>query len=183
MRQLRFLVALTLVLFTAGAARAADLAPYKLSLQVGSAMYTLADLYNAGIVEYAHSSQGGTYTAGIPGTSTGIFGDLDWWQSSYDFDPSVTNAFAVTNSSAVTQTYIVTVTSPVVPQTPSTTMGGSIGLTISEGSIGGTATADNFVPNAVYTALIDGGPVQTLWPAAPPGAFLLTCTSRLPLQH
>ena len=82
----------------------------------------------------------------------------------------MTQNFFVTNNSISTQTYIFTVTSPVVPQTPATLMNGSVGLTITNTDSPSAQLDDN--GNAIYTALIDGAGVQTLFNPA----YALSCT-------
>jgi hypothetical protein len=97
---------------------------------------------------------------------------IDYWNSSYDVDPFVTNNFAVTNISGVTQIFDIIVTSPVVVTGPQTLMSGSIGLTVTGTPPAGAATlTDTGV--AVYQAQIDGGTVQTLFNPA----YSLSCAS------
>jgi hypothetical protein len=85
---------------------------------------------------------------------------LDYWDSSYDVDPFVTNNFSVTNISAFTQTFDILVTLPIVPTGPLTSMTGSVGLTVTNTAAGGATVADTGV--AIYQAGIDGVTVQTL---------------------
>jgi hypothetical protein len=94
---------------------------------------------------------------------------VDYWNSSYDIDPFVTNNFNVTNISAVTQIFDILVTSPVVPTGPQTLMTGSIGLSVTNTNSASATLADTGV--AVYQAIIDGSTEQTLFDPA----FTLTC--------
>jgi hypothetical protein len=105
--------------------------------------------------------KGGTYT---------LLGDLDLgsgvlqdWSSMFDADPFVTNTFVVQNNTASPQTYVITVTSPVSPALGSTLMLGSVGLTLTNTTDTSASLTSNS-PNPVYTALLDGSPVATLFP-------------------
>ena len=80
----------------------------------------------------------------------------------FNQDPFVTNNFVVQNNTAFTQTYTVTVTSPVAPPLASTSMLGSVGLTVTNTASPNATLASN-APNPVYTALIDNAPVATLF--------------------
>jgi hypothetical protein len=92
------------------------------------------------------------------------------WTSAWDSDPFVTNNVNVTNNTAGTLIFDVTVTSPVVLTGPLTAMSGSVGITLTNTT--GTALLDNSVAAAIYSALIDGSSVRTLFD--PP--YSLTCT-------
>jgi hypothetical protein len=95
------------------------------------------------------------------------------WDMTVDPDPFVTSNFSVLNSTAATQTYTVTVSLPIAAITPSSLMGGSV-----QGGITADATAGTLssaTGTAIYTALIDGSPVATLFAdptSTSAGAFL-----------
>jgi hypothetical protein len=95
------------------------------------------------------------------------------WDMTVDPDPFVTSNFSVLNSTASTQTYTVVVTLPIVPIPGATLMGGSMQGGITSNSSPGTLATSS--PTAMYTALIDGVPVATLYPdptSVSAGAFL-----------
>jgi hypothetical protein len=169
MRQLRFLTVFLLALATAGAAVAAPLEPYGMTVSLGDDTFTLADLEAAGLVGFTPNTHGGYYSTYYP-----IVQDGDWeisWSSYYDTDPFVTNNLNVTNLSGVTQIFSVTVFSPVVPTGPFTTMDGSLGITITSAPNIAGATLNSVLATDVYQARIDGVAVQSL--AMDP--YTLTC--------
>ena len=145
-----------------GAALADALVPYEVSVVIGGDSYSLYDLPTV----YQHGTNGGTYildadqdlSNGAQAVSTADY-EISW-SSTYDVDPFVTNLFSITNFSGLPLTIDITVTSPVVPTGPATSMMGSVGLTLT--NTGGTATASTSGGIDLYTALIDGSPVQSL---------------------
>jgi len=167
MRKLRFLSAFFLAVFTAGAAGAI---PYQMTVSLGDDTFTLGELEGLGLVGFTPSTYGGYYSTYSPITQAGDW-EIGSWTSAYDTDPFVTNNLHVTNLSGVTQIFSVTVLSPVVPQLPSTSMDGSVGITITSTPTIAGVTLTSALGADVYTALIDGGPVQSL--ANDP--YTLTC--------
>jgi hypothetical protein len=85
---------------------------------------------------------------------------LTSWNVYLDPDPQVVGFIALQNNLAVAQTFNLTFLLPIVPQGPQVQVDGSIAGSLT--STGGTATLTNFAPTSIYTALIDGLPVQTL---------------------
>ena len=117
-----------------------------------------------------------------PGTggpdATECAGNYSWggatlaWDVTSDPDPFITSNFSILNSSASTQTYTVLVTLPIAAVTPSSLMGGSVQGGITADATAGTLSATG---TAIYTALIDGSPVATLFAdptSTSAGAFL-----------
>lgn len=94
---------------------------------------------------------------------------IDYWNSSYDIDPFVTNNFSITNISAFPQTYDILVTSPILPTGPLTDMTGSVGLTITNTNSASASLTSS--ATAVYQALIDGSTVETIFDPA----YTLSC--------
>jgi hypothetical protein len=89
------------------------------------------------------------------------------WNLSWDVtvkeDPFIDGIIAVTNNTAFTQTYTVIFTSPVSPAiTPSSLSGASVigNLTVN----GGGGTLGHNAGAAMFTALLDGVPYDTLLP-------------------
>lgn len=162
MRSLRFLSLLGAGLLTAASAGATPV--YDLSIDLGGQTVGIADV----TASYTPTTYGGTWVLDAPYVGTNS--TIESWGSSYDTDPFVTQNFVVTNNSGFTQTYVFTVTSPVVPQTPATLMNGSVGLTITNTASPSADLDDN--GNAIYTALIDGVGVQTLFNPV----YALSCT-------
>jgi hypothetical protein len=155
-----------LALGTAFAGRASaipeGLQPYELSVTIGETTYSLDDLPTV----YLHSDTGGSYFLdadqnllnGIQALVTPDFSIL--WSSSFDYDPLVTNNLTILNFLGVPLTVDITATSPVVPQGPSTILGGSVGLTLTNNGGGpASATASTSSGISIYTAMIDGLPV------------------------
>lgn len=163
--RLRSFAALAAGLLLSGSAAATTVAqPFTAGIDLGGQIVNPGDLS----ISYTPMPNGGAYT--LDGPFVGANGTIESWGSVYDVDPFVTLNFVVTNTTAFTQTYVFTVTSPVVPQTPATQMSGSIGLTLTNTDSASATLADN--GNAVYTARIDGAPVQTLLSPA----YSLSCT-------
>jgi hypothetical protein len=92
------------------------------------------------------------------------------WASAWNTDPFITNNLNVTNNSAFTMTFDVTVTSPVVVTGPQTAMSGSIAIILTNTT--GSAQVDDVLGASIYTALIDGSSVRTLFDAP----HVLSCT-------
>lgn len=168
MRRLGLGLAVAAVLFSVASAKAATIS-YGLTINAGGQVETLANI--AGLYTFTPNSTGGSYVLNGPITLTSF--KINSWSSSYSNDPFVTNNLNVTNTTGSTQTFMVNVTSPVVPQAAPTQLSGSIGLTLTNGSSPSGATLGSSSPNAVYTALIDGASVQTLFN----NPFTLSCAA------
>jgi hypothetical protein len=136
-------------------------------LGVGGSMSEVVDPDVTGDTGYYH----------LDDVTLGGVAFVDYWNSSFDIDPFVTNNFNVTNISAFTQTFDIVVTSPVVPTGPQTLMTGSIGLSVTNTASGGAALSDDGVV-AVYQALIDGSTEQTLFDPALRAGLLLRLRQR-----
>lgn len=98
------------------------------------------------------------------------------WDLSGKYDPTINGAFSVTNNLAVPQTFTLSVTVPVPPIAGGTVIGGSVGGSFTDAN-GGGATFGSSGGTAIYTALVDGVPVATLYPspvALAAGPFLTT---------
>jgi hypothetical protein len=84
------------------------------------------------------------------------------WNLTLDQDPTVLNFFALQNNLAVAQTFTITVIIPTAGSFgPPSVVNGSIGGSVTD-TTGNGATLTNFGTNSIYTALVDGSPVQTL---------------------
>jgi hypothetical protein len=84
------------------------------------------------------------------------------WNLTLDADPTVINFFAIQNNLAIAQTFTITVIIPTAGAFgPPSTVSGSIGGSVTD-TTGNGATLTNFGTNSIYTALVDGSPVQTL---------------------
>jgi len=84
------------------------------------------------------------------------------WNLHLDTDPTVLNFLALQNNLAVAQTFTITVIIPTAGAFgPPSTVSGSIGGSVTD-TTGNTAQLTNFGTNSIYTALVDGSPVQTL---------------------
>ena len=135
---------------------------FEISVSAGGTTIGLGDLaYSYTPSDDENPGKGGTYIL-LAEEDLGV-GVLQDWSSSFNIDPFVTNNFVVLNNTAFDQTYTVTVTSPVFPALSSTLMLGSVGLTVTNNPPTGTATLTSAASTAVYTALIDGSPVATLF--------------------
>ncbi len=78
------------------------------------------------------------------------------WDATADVDPFVNGYFAIQNSSAITQTYVLTVTLPITPAvTPSSLIGGSIGITVTDTNGNGVATVTNVGTGYVFNGQSD----------------------------
>ena len=154
----RFALAVALGACFAAAPAAAVTIPYSVSINLGGQTVNPGDLD----VTFTPTTKGGVYQLNSPYVGTN--GKIDSWGSAYDIDPYVTNNFVVVNTTAFTQTYVFTVTSPIVPQLPTTTMIGSVGLTITNTASASALLDDDGSP--IYTALIDGLPVAALFSPA-----------------
>jgi hypothetical protein len=93
---------------------------------------------------------------------------LDSWDLTFDNDPVVTGPVVVTNLGAVTQQFTFLFTLPTGPIGPSTLIGGSVQGGMTDGT-GDGVTVSTAAGSALYSALIDGGTVQTLY--ADPQSF------------
>jgi len=84
------------------------------------------------------------------------------WNLHLDADPTVINFFALQNNLLVAQTFTITVVIPTAGSFgPPSTINGSIGGSITD-TTGNGVQLTNFGTNSIYTALVDGSPVQTL---------------------
>lgn len=155
-------------LLAAGSASAIPLDGYWMWVNSGGTLYTATDLDNLGLLDFAPSTVGGTWSLNNSVATTN--GTVLSWDSTFDTDPFVTNNVSIINSTASVQTYVIGVTSPIVPQLPNTLMNGSIGISVTNDP-SASATLGSSAPNAVYTARIDGASVATL--ANDP--YTLTC--------
>ena len=94
--------------------------------------------------------------------------DVPIWDAQWDWlsnaDPFVTNNFTITNNAAVTQNFIITSTIGIVPIAPASLTSGSVGGSLTDNNTDATLAqmTSNTSGNAIYTALIDGAPYQTL---------------------
>jgi hypothetical protein len=94
-------------------------------------------------------------------------------------DPVVTGTLGITNLDSVTRRYTLLFTLPVVPIPGPTVTGGRVSGTLTDSNSNG-ATVSAPAGSALYTALIDGTPWQTLY--ADPTSFSTTGTSMLIAQ-
>lgn len=79
------------------------------------------------------------------------------WNVTADTDPFVNGFFSIQNNTAVTQTYSFTVTLPVTPPVvPVSTIGGSIGITVTDANGDGSATVASVGSGYVFNAANDG---------------------------
>jgi uncharacterized protein (TIGR03382 family) len=126
------------------------------------------------------NSQGGTstWTRSQAGTPTGTGQEEafvgqqvagGWtlgWDVTADADPFVNGFFSIQNNSTITQTYSFTVTLPITPPVvPVSTIGGSIGVTVTDANGNGAATVGSVGTGFVFNAANDGtGTLQLLGP-------------------
>lgn len=96
----------------------------------------------------------------------GAFSTANWsadWDLLIDEDPFVNANFAFTNNTGADNDFVVIIGASVQPIAPSSVMQGSISGSVGSGQPGSkTATFGASAGDSVYTALIDGGAVQTL---------------------
>jgi hypothetical protein len=115
-----------------------------------------------------NGSQAGT-VSGTQETFVGQQVASGWalgWNVTADTDPFVNGFFSIQNNTAVTQTYSFTVTLPVAPPiTPISTIGGSIGVTITDANGDGVATAASVGSGYVFNAANDGTTTLQLLPS------------------
>ena len=77
------------------------------------------------------------------------------WNATADVDPFVNGVFSLQNNALVAQTYSFTVTLPIAPPiTPTSTIGGSIGITLNDANGDGAATVSS--AGYVFNAANDG---------------------------
>ncbi len=142
-----------------------------------------SDTYNA---VYLDSSTDGTYTTEKNTDPTGS-PTVDEWSGLYsnqfmslryditlDEDPVVTSFFSLQNNSGFTNTFTFTVNQPVSPIVNSSLGSGSTAYTLT--AVSPVATLDTPLGSALYTAEINGSPVQQLFPGTSPA------TSPLPFS-
>jgi hypothetical protein len=169
-----------LLVAAAGPALALGIPGYTLSIQANGETLDIPFLQSKSAVAWTAcpptctpgQSNGGTYnlTKSITDPAATPAFTLDGWSSGVDIDPFVTNNINVTNISALPQTFDITVTLPISPAVSSpSTLTGSVGITLTN-TTGGVSLTD--AGTAVYTALIDGSPVQTLKNPS----YTLTCS-------
>ena len=93
--------------------------------------------------------------------------DLDSWDVDVEVNPLISAGFSVTNNTAATQWYTMIFSIGISPSiTPTSLIGGSAAFTVTDANNdGATISAPGMGPQAMYTALIDGLPVQTLFDA------------------
>jgi hypothetical protein len=179
MRSFRLLIvsamALGLLAGTANAGGISSGVPYSMTIGVGGNTLALGDLSTT----YVHSSDGtgGTYTLNGPITltnpDTSPLATVQTWDSTYAYDPQVTNNFTVVNNSLVAQIFTVSVTSPIAAVSPTSLMRGSIGITLTDegplnglGDTDGSASLTSVLGTDTYRAFLDGVAVQSLFPDA-----------------
>ena len=111
-------------------------------------------------VGYLWALQGNVYHGWVPDVVN--FGDwsLDSLSITGDPDPVVTNNLAVTNNSNVAQIFTATITLPLHPAAGYSATIGSTGGSVTNQQGSGSATVSNVLPDAIYTALIDGSIVE-----------------------
>lgn len=80
-----------------------------------------------------------------------------------DNDPIIAGVVAVDNNSLATQQFTLIFSLPVAPIAPSTLTAGDVAGGVTDNT-GNGATLSTVVGSALYTALIDGAPYQTLFP-------------------
>ena len=108
-----------------------------------------------------NGSQGGTPTGN--GQEESFVGQQvggTWvlgWDATADADPFVNGFFSIQNNSAITQTYTFTVTLPIAPPVvPVSSIGGSIGVTVTDTNGNGVATLASSGAGFVFNAQNDG---------------------------
>jgi hypothetical protein len=105
-------------------------------------------------------------TGTVPYTDTHEVHNGNWdfrWGVSADPDPVVSSNLTVTNNTGVPQTYTSVVSLPISPAiTPTSLIGGSVSGSVTDLN-GNGATLSTASPDALYTAMIDGVSVQTLY--------------------
>jgi hypothetical protein len=85
------------------------------------------------------------------------------WNMLVDVDPFVNGTFSITNNTLATQTYTFIVTLPITPAvTPSSLVGGSIGVTITDSNYNGIATVSSVGAGTLYTGINDTSDVLGL---------------------
>lgn len=85
-----------------------------------------------------------------------------------DIDPFTTLGFTLTNTSGAVADFVMTILVPISPSLPAPTfIGGSTSFTVtnSDASVDDAVLASNGAGDPLFTALIDGAPVQTLFDA------------------
>lgn len=79
------------------------------------------------------------------------------WDATADIDPFVNGNFSIQNNSGITQTYTFTVTLPITPPVvPVSSIGGSIGVTVTDTNNNGVATVGSAGAGYVFSAANDG---------------------------
>jgi len=98
----------------------------------------------------------------------GAMSAVNWdfnWDMTVDPDPLISAVFGLTNNTAITQTFIVSVSMPIAPTVvPSSVIGGSMGLTVTDSNGNGVGTVTSAAPSPVYEGQIDGAGVLPLLP-------------------
>jgi hypothetical protein len=89
--------------------------------------------------------------------------DLDTWNITLNPDPYVNAALAVTNTTGMTQNFLLEVILPISHTVgPPVRMLGSVGGSVTDANVSGSATVGLVVGNALYSAIIDANTVRTL---------------------
>jgi hypothetical protein len=95
-----------------------------------------------------------------------------------DSDPVVNGTVGVTNAQAFTQQFTFIFTLPVLSMPAGTVTGGSFRGSVTDANASGSATVATGSGSALYTALLDGGNWQTLYPAA--ASFTTSSSANIP---
>lgn len=142
------------VFFFVGASAEAEIVP-ELTVEVGLVASPM-NLNPTGI-----DNGDGTFTY------TGSMDTDNWefdWNMTVDPDPFVDALFAIKNVSGVTQTFVVSVTMPIAPPVlPSSLMGGSAALTVTDANFTDGATLSTQAGTPFYSGEIDGVGVLSLF--------------------
>ena len=89
--------------------------------------------------------------------------DLEW-DVTVDPDPFISAVMGFTNTMGTTQTFVLNVVLPIFPPvTPSSVIGGSIALTLTDANGDGSALLTSDSPTPIYYGTIDGSPVLPLF--------------------
>ncbi len=141
-----------------------------LALAGSAQALTLSVGVDGGTTQVFNDTQLGCTAAGSGGESCSggnLVGGGTWtltsWSISTSPDPVVNATTAITNTSAVTQTFTLLVTLPISAIPGGTLVGGSVQGGATDGN-GNGVTLSTATGAAFYTALIDSGAVQTLYP-------------------
>lgn len=109
--------------------------------------------------EFVPNEDGKTFTS--TGAQSWATFDFDW-NITVNPDPFINAAFSVTNNAGVAQTFVVGVLLPIIPQSPLTLHGGSVGVSLTDANNSGAASLVD-AGLAVYQGQIDGVTVLELF--------------------